>query len=517
MMKLQLIVTLALALVLNSCGDNKEKKEKTTEVSEKTEIAGAGPSATISKKNGRVYQTIDTRIGKLTFENDYLVGIPTKESSEKLFDAIDFQRATQAYIWSIPLMGFYSWKQSFYNEGGEDGQINYFESYDSKLGGVTYNMTTPYVTSYFNVEKQPVIITIPTKEIRGAVHNMWQIGLAQMTKKGKYLIIPKGSKVPKGISKDIKVIESNTNYVFLGLRLMAATHEQRMEDLNAIKITDINGKPLSSKGINKPKMGVDGKIPRGMAFWELLNTAIQTEPVHERDRMVHDMLRPLGIEKGKPFKPTNHQKELLEEAVLVGEMMAKNTDFFKTGRLKQSEYGPKGNFWEIASASTPEQNRGFGMDLDGRAAWFYEALTNDIAMHGMTNGGWGQVYLDNYRDSNGNGLDGGHHYTLTIDGDVNYAETFWTITVYNIENRAIINNKIKRPDVGSSIEGIKKNSDGNYVFHFSPNKPKGVAEANWVQTNPGANWFVYFRAYSPSKEFVAQDPKTILPNFVEVK
>lgn len=200
----------------------------------------------------------------------------------------------------------------------------------------------------------------------------------------------------------------------------------------------------------------------------------------------------------------------------MGEIMTKTIDFSKTERLVQSKYGPKGNSWEIATASTPEQDRGYGMDLDGRAAWFYEAVTNDIAMHGMVNGGWGQVYLDNYRDSEGKGLNGGSHYTLTVKGDVHYAETFWTVTVYNIENRAIIDNKIKRADVGSNIAGTKKNDEGDYVFHFSPEKPKGVAEANWVETNPGQNWFVYFRAYSPSKGFVAQKPETILPNFIKV-
>lgn len=361
------------------------------------------------------------------------------------------------------------------------------------------------------------MISIPTDEVRGAVHNVWQIGLSQMTNPGQYLIIPKGSEAPKDTSKGVTVVESDLNYVFFGVRLMAKSQEQRMKDLGKILITDINGEPLSKHGINKPAIGLDGRHPRGMTFWETLDTAIQTEPVHERDRIMHDMLRSLGIEKGKPFQPTNLQKKILEDATVVGEIMTKNIDFSKTGRLSQSEYGLKGNRWEIATASTPEQNRGYGMDLDGRAAWFYEAVTNDIAMHGMENGGWGQVYLDNYRDGNGNGLDGGKHYTLTLDGDVNYAETFCTVTVYNIENRAIINNKIKRTDVGSNVPGTQKNENGDYVFHFSPVKPEGVVEANWVQTNPGANWFVYFRAYSPSKEFTAQSPDTILPNFVEVE
>jgi hypothetical protein len=470
----------------------------------------------MSVKDGRNYQTLDTRIGDLVFENDYLTGIPTAKTRAKVFDEIDFQRACQAYIWAVPMASFYAWKKSFYDMGGEDGQIFYFESYDSKLGGLTYNTSTPYVVSFINVEKEPVIIHIPTNEVRGAVHDMWQIGLAQMTKPGKYLIIPKGSKVPADAPKDVTVVESDTNYVFFGVRLMAKSQEQRMKDLSNLLITDIHGKALSTKGILKPKLGIDGKQLRGLAFWELLNEAIQIEPVHERDKMMYDMLRPLGIVKGKAFKPTEHQKALLKEAIVIGEIMAKNIDFSKTGRLPQAEYGPEGNTWEIATASTPDQNRSNGMDLDGRAAWFYEAVTNDIAMHGMVNGGWGQVYLDNYRDSNDHGLDGGHHYTLTIDGSVNYAETFWTVTVYNINNRAIINNKMKRADVGSNIKGTEKNKEGNYVFHFSPEKPEGVHTANWVQTNPGENWFVYFRAYSPTKAFVEQKPETILPNFVEV-
>jgi hypothetical protein len=43
-------------------------------------------------------ETIDTRIGKLTFESSY----PSKETVQKLYDEMDFQRATQAYLWAFP-------------------------------------------------------------------------------------------------------------------------------------------------------------------------------------------------------------------------------------------------------------------------------------------------------------------------------------------------------------------------------------------------------------------------------
>ena len=39
------------------------------------------------------------------------------------------------------------------------------------------------------------------------------------------------------------------------------------------------------------------------------------------------MLRPLGIEKGKPFQPDDRQKKILTEGAFVGEAMAKANTF----------------------------------------------------------------------------------------------------------------------------------------------------------------------------------------------
>jgi hypothetical protein len=43
-------------------------------------------------------QTLDTRIGKLTFTHDFANGYPTEETVQKLYDERDFQRAVQAYL-----------------------------------------------------------------------------------------------------------------------------------------------------------------------------------------------------------------------------------------------------------------------------------------------------------------------------------------------------------------------------------------------------------------------------------
>src|SRR5271167_534740 len=49
-------------------------------------------------------QTVETRIGKLEFTHDFDNGYPTKETVEKLYDERDFQRATQLYLWALPMV-----------------------------------------------------------------------------------------------------------------------------------------------------------------------------------------------------------------------------------------------------------------------------------------------------------------------------------------------------------------------------------------------------------------------------
>ena len=45
---------------------------------------------------------MDTRIGTLTFER----GFPTEETTRRVFDEIDYQRAVQAYLWAYPAVSF---------------------------------------------------------------------------------------------------------------------------------------------------------------------------------------------------------------------------------------------------------------------------------------------------------------------------------------------------------------------------------------------------------------------------
>ena len=72
------------------------------------------------------------------------------------------------------------------------------------------------------------------------------------------------------------------------------------------------------------------------------------------------MLKPLGIEKGKPFNPTPRQKKLLEEAALVDEAMAKANTFEK--RFEDVLYRPE-THWKYIVVCGETEGQVFILDI----------------------------------------------------------------------------------------------------------------------------------------------------------
>ncbi len=143
--------------------------------------------------------------------------------------------------------------------------------------------------------------------------------------------------------------------------------------------------------------------PRGFAYWEKLSRWVNEEPVQERDRIMMGMLKSLGIEKGKPFKPDARIKKLLTEATLVGEAMAKVNDYEKRD-MPQATYA-QGSQWIFELCLDPSQETTHYTQLDERASWFYEATATSAGMVSKTPG-VGSVYLGSNKDRDGNWLDG---------------------------------------------------------------------------------------------------------------
>jgi len=456
--------------------------------------------------------TIDTRIGPLSFTHGFRTGYPTDATVRKLYDELDFQRAVQAYIWAVPMISMAQWRWSHENElGAKNGEIVVIESYKDRLGGLTYNATTPYVLPFIDLKDGPWVLEMPgpTGSVRGAAHDMWQIGITALTEPGKYIFVGPGQDKPK--ADGYKVFQSPTNGILLGIRLMPEKREEKEKVLKQVKVY-----PFSEASNPKPTKIItpDGRpwmaaAPVGMKYWELLADTISREPVQERDRFFMAMLKPLGIEKGKPFKPNWRQQRILMEAAIVGEAMAKANDYSK--RVASSHYRDDSS-WEYAVTANPDQRDKFYDHLDERAAWFYEAVTNDPAMSGHKTGK-GQVYMATYKDADGDWLDGGTNYVLRVPPKVP-AGLFWSITAYEVSTRTLVQNKYEIADRSSRMD-LNVNADGSVDIYIGPKKPEGNKAKNWIPTEKGRAWFPYFRLYSPKKAFL--DQAWVLPDIEKAK
>jgi hypothetical protein len=248
--------------------------------------------------------------------------------------------------------------------------------------------------------------------------------------------------------------------------------------------------------------------PRGMAYWVRLAEILNQEPIQPRDRVMMGMLKPLGIERGKPFEPIARQKKLLEEAALVGEAMAKSITFAK--RFDGALYRPDTQ-WTYGFLGNPERKSEFYTQIDKRTALFYAGTGASKGMM-IKMPGVGQAYVMATMDKNGNWLDGANTYKLHVPAVVP-AKLFWSATVYDNETRCFIENKEDIAD-RSSMMDLRKNPDGSVDIYFSPKAAQGY-EKNWIPTVPGKGWFTVFRLYGPTEAYF--DRSWLLPDIELVK
>lgn len=473
----------------------------------------------LAARSGVPPQTVNTRIGELNYE----AGYPTKATSEKLYDEMDFQRATQGYMWAFPLVSSASIRRGLFNDLGASNYdiVVYQKFLDTKSIWLTGNNTTIYGAALFDMATDgPVIVELPAASSAGMLNDYWFItfGVGQLgpdkSKGGKYFIVPPGYKgdIPK---EDYFIVHAAMNDYMFFLRGYVEHGDlaPAVELFHKVRIY-----PYSQRSDPKPNrvLEVTGKYvntdePEGLEYWKLLSEVLNNNPVDERDRFFMAMLKPLGIEKGKPFNPDDRQKRILEEGALLGHAMSQNTSF--NPRIEGATAYP-GTQWKnvftMTTAQGHEQEAEYYTQLDERLQYLYLGTWPAEAMN-LPFPSEGQRYLESFKDRDGQWLVGSSTYRLHVPPKVP-AKRFWSVTVYDNLTRSMTVNKENRAAV-TSYDKLKFNSDGSVDLHFGPKAPQGM-ENNWVDTSASKGWFVWFRFYAPTEPFF--DKSWRLPDFDKV-
>jgi hypothetical protein len=445
--------------------------------------------------------SVVTRLGALQFE----LGCPTPETTQKLFDEMDFQRAVQAYLWAYPAVSFESIRATAKRDLGMDyNDLGIADNFvDPRSVWLTANDTTIYAFVNIDLAQGPVAIEIPPGAIVGLLDDFWQswvtdVGLPgpDAGNGGRFLLLPPGydGEVPSSGYHIVRAAMNNHNLLVRGI-IIDNDKADAVARVHNVKVYPWSEReaPTPNKFVSISGGEYDTTPPGGLEYWARLANVINNNPVQGHDRFFMAMLKPLGIEKGKPFQPDSRQTAILQEAAELGDVMARNVMYENTQRISGATAFP-GTNWEWVILVKPTHETEHYSQLDERLQYTYGAIYLSPAI-GKMEPGPGANYVQTFRDKDGDHFDGGQSYRLHVPPNPP-AAAFWSLSLYDTASRSMVQNAVNDA-ARSGYDEFTQNSDGSLDLYFGPEATAGP-ESNWIQTVPGRGFYPMFRCYTPT-------------------
>lgn len=448
--------------------------------------------------------TVETRIGTLNFFD----GFPSRETSQKAYDNLDFMRGVETFLNFIPAASVEGMRMGMADLGATDSnQVVILEQLlDSSPLFLTGNTDTVYASVMLDLQRDgPTVVEIPPKTGPGTVNDAFFRFVVDMGapgpdkgKGGKYLILPpdyKGS-VPHGYF--VAHSRSYVNWLILRGFLVDgkpdAAAAQFKDHLKVYPLAKANNPP-PMQFINGSKKPFNTIHANNYLFYEEIAHVIAKEPIDFIDPELRGLAASIGIRKDKPFAPDDRMKATLTEAVAVGNATARAIAFqtrdpeayyYENSRWKAAFVG--GDYRWLADGGEG------GRNLDARTLFFYQATVNTPAMV-MKIPGVGSQYAYTEQDKDGNYLDGSKNYRLRIPANAP-AKDFWSVVAYDPQTRSELQTSQPFPSKNSKRDKLIENADGSVDLYFGPSAPAGK-ESNWIQSVPGKGWYTILRLYGP--------------------
>jgi hypothetical protein len=449
---------------------------------------------------------------------------PPKETAQTLRDELLFQRATQCYLWALPLINTLGMKVG--SEKAFGAGYNLLPVWKKRLDAKTL-VTTPnsdviYAMSYVDLLKDGPLVFEAPPNLQGILLDFWQrpipvdggkffgdVGFfgPDQGKGGKFLLLPPDYKgeVPEGYF----AYRSGTNNVFIFLRSF-------YEDPNNLKpAVDLveQSKVYPLKGEARPMKFPDASgvavnmlpISDSTAF-DQLKLLIDCEGTNLGEADWLGMLAAIGIVKGQPFKPDERTRTILDRAAKTAYKMSRVLAFDETVTGRSLQPYPDRRWINPIADGTPEnpggaldlawrRKDGGYLDLDLRIWFFTNYYSISPGMISQTPGK-GAKYMIAFTDSEGAPLSGGAYYRVRLPKDIP-AANFWSVTLYEAENASGLANGQRFPSLGSR-DNPAQNADGSTDIYLGPKAPNGK-EGNWLATPNGRGYFAILRLYSPTE------------------
>ncbi|MGA7389824.1 MAG: DUF1254 domain-containing protein [Pseudolabrys sp.] len=419
----------------------------------------------------------------------------------------DFALAQDAYIYGYPLITMEMTRRVITNvasvEGthGPMGQIIKLRQYpNASFRDVTApNADTLYTTAFFDVGKEPWVLSIPDMKGRYFLFpmldgwtNVFQVpgkrttGTAAQT----YAITGPGWKgtLPNGV----KEYKSPTSIVWLLGRIYCTGTSEDYAAVHALQ-DQCKLVPLSSYGkpYTPPPGTVDASIDMktpvreqvnrmdATAYFTLLAQLMKTNPPAAADAPELARFAKIGLVAGKDFDASK----------------LSNADFVK--RIPEVAFDRIMLQFKVNKAVKDVNGWGYTTKTGLYGTdYFMRALVTAIGLG--ANRPQDAVYPTSMKDADGRTYDGANKYVMRFKkGQLPPVRGFWSLTMYD-SSYFFVPNPINRYSI-SARQNLKPNPDGSVDLYIQKDSPGSDKESNWLPA-PSGKFILMVRMYWPNEK-----------------
>lgn len=417
----------------------------------------------------------------------------------------EFWLATDAFIFGYPLVTMEMTRRIMTNVAepvgtrAPMGQIIKLRNYpDASFKDVTApNADTLYTTAFFDVGKEPWVLSVPDMKDRYFLLPMldgwttvFQVPGKRTTGTGAqtYAITGPGWKgtLPEGV----KEYKSSTNIVWLLGRIYctgtpedyAAVH--KLQDEFKLVPLSAYGKPYTPPaGKADPaidmKAAVRDQVNRmdAVAYFTLLCELMKTNPPSEADAAQLARFASIGIVPGQSFDASKLKADFAKRIpdIAFDRIMLQ----FKINKAITQQNG-----WAFTTKTGI-----YGTD------YLMRALITAIGLG--ANRPQDAVYPTSKADADGLKYNGANKYVMRFPkGHLPPVEGFWSLTMYD-DKYFFVNNPLNRYSV-SARQNLQTNPDGSTDLYIQKDSPGKDKESNWLPA-PAGDFILMLRMYWPNE------------------
>jgi len=415
--------------------------------------------------------------------------------------------AADAYVYAYPLVLMEVTRRVMTNvarpteRGAPTNQFHHMRSVpDASFTDVVRpNADTLYSSMWFDVAKEPLIVSVPDSGARYYLLPMLDMWTDVFASPGKrttgtraqtFAIV--GPDWHGALPDGVREIRAPTAEGWLIGRIQV---DGKLDYPAVHNFQDnITAVPLSAYG--KPYTPPDGKVDAGLdmsapdeqiarmdpqQFFEIFTEATKKDPPHANDYPVLARMRRIGIEPGKPFAFASAPPEV--QAALKAAPEA--------AKVRIDEAITRGSRIVNGWAMPVNPIGTYGTDYAKRAGiarFGLGANTLEDAFYPSTGGAFSDVPLDSDK-----------RYVIPFDkNQLPPARAFWSVSVYD-EHQHFSANPIARYALGDR-DPLVFNEDGSLELYLQRQSPGKEREANWLPTPAEGPFSATMRLYWPKPE-----------------